>query len=199
MVRTLAILFLSIAACSDGEQASYMAVNHTEVTASAPAESEGERDSYFCGGETDVATVQRFFSDLEKALAQPGPAKRFNRFVGTQLTVTTNHGRPIYFNVEDLGSVTPGRITIEEWQEIHRRGERSLHGAGYRGCFMDHGKVWFEASEKHGFRLAGIAKNMPWVPFADGDSVRRWTLRTTAPLIRANVRFRPIADIAAAG
>ncbi len=64
--------------------------------------------------------------------------------------------------------MSPGRIGIEEWQEIHRRGERSLHGAGYRGCFMDHGKVWFEASEEHGFRLMGIAENMPWVPLADG-------------------------------
>jgi hypothetical protein len=105
-------------------------------------------------------------------LARPAPASRFNRFVASRFFVTDARGRTGRFNVEDVGSVSPGRISIEEWREIHRRGERSLQNAGYRGCFLDHGKVWFEASEKHGFQLIGIAKNMPWAPLAEPNVAR---------------------------
>ena len=167
MNRTLAVLCLSIGACSGGQEDSRAGAGQTTATPSVQNEA-GGRDSYSCGGETNLATVERYFSDLEKALAQSGSPRRFNRFVGTRLAVISSTGRPTYFTVSDVGSVTPGRITIQEWQEIHRRGERSLHNAGYRGCFMDHGKAWFEASEEHGFRLMGISKNMPWVPLASG-------------------------------
>ena len=170
MKRAFALLPLLIGACSDGRQASRAGANRAGVTPNV-ASARTPSDIYFCGGETDLATVRLYFADLAQALAQPGSTSRFNRFVRARFGVTDDRGETLYFNAKDVDSITPTRITIPEWREIQRRGERSLLSAGYRGCFMDHGKVWFEASEK-GFRLMGIAKNMPWVPLPESDVVR---------------------------
>jgi hypothetical protein len=171
MKHNALLVFLCIAACSDGQQRYRAGSDQTAATHKAPHEP-AQRDSHFCGGETDLATVERYFSDLEKTLAHPGPQSRFNRFVRPRYAVTDTHGQTLYFNVADVGSPTPAHITIPEWREIHRRGRRALNDAGYRGCFMDHGKIWFEASEEHGFRLAGIARNMPWIPLGADHSSR---------------------------
>lgn len=143
-------------------------------TAGANAESRNnpsEDEVVFCGGKTDVVTVERYFSELRDALAKPGPTKRFNAFVGPTFGTRSRSGRTLYFNVKDIGSVTPGRISIAEWREISRRSARSLNNAGWRGCFMDHGKVWFEGSEQGGFRLTLIAHDMAWVTPERGDAL----------------------------
>jgi hypothetical protein len=168
MKVALVLLALPIA-CSDGQQASRAGADQTNVIP-AVANAQAQPQSYSCGGTTDLATVERYFADLGQALAQPGLLSRFNRFVGAQFAVTPRRGPTLYFNLSDVGSVTPAYITVAEWREIHRRGERSLNGAGYRGCFMDHGKVWFEGSREDGLRLMGIARDMPWVPLAESRS-----------------------------
>lgn len=162
MNRALVIFLLSMGACSEGQPTSGAGVVQNTVTGSDPDQS-AQPDTYSCGGETDFATVERYFSDLEKALALPGPKTQFNQFVMPQLTVRNRLGQTLDFNVEEIGSVTPSRVSVQDWREIVRRGERGLLGAGWRGCFFDSGKVWFQADGEHGFRLAGIAKDMPWV------------------------------------
>lgn len=169
MKHNVVLLLLSIGACSDGPQSSHTGAAQAVTARKAPHEP-AQRDSYYCGGETDLATVERYFADLGRALAQSGPGSRFNRFVRTRFAVTDRRGRTVYFKLEDVGSATPAYITVSEWREIQRRGERSLRGAGYRGCFMDHGRVWFEGSQEDGLRLHGIARNMPWAPPAGRDS-----------------------------
>lgn len=139
------------------------------TSAQAPASSREQVVS--CGGETGVATVERYFSDLRRALRNSAPRTRFNAFVDNTFCVRNARGRTLYFNVRGVGSVTPGRISIQEWREISRRGARSLQNAGWRGCFMDHGKVWFEGSREHGFRLTLIARDMPWVAPVQGDAL----------------------------
>lgn len=171
MKHALTLLLLNIGACSDGQVTSRSGRGQSGATHAVPAQS-AQGESYFCGGETELATVERYFSELEKALVQPGLLSRFNRFVAPRIALTDSRGRTINISVKDVGAVTPGRISVQEWREIQRRGRRSLHDAGYRGCFMDHGKVWFEASQEHGFRVVGIAKNLLWVPLAEGRSVR---------------------------
>jgi len=148
-----ALLLLSVASTSDQAPASW------------------REQAVFCGGETDVATVERYFSDLRRALTNSNPGTRLNAFVGNRFGVRNARGRTLYFNVRDVGSVTPGRISIQEWREISRRGARSLQNAGWRGCFMDHGKIWFEGSREHGFRLTLIARDMPWVAPVQGDAL----------------------------
>ena len=139
--------------------------------ASAQAPASSPEQAVYCGGETDVATVERYFSDLRRALRNSAPRTRFNAFVRNTFGVRSVRGRTLYFNVGDIGSVTPGRISIREWREISRRGARSLQGAGWRGCFMDHGKVWFEGSRENGFRLTLIAQDMPWVEPVRGNAL----------------------------
>ena len=124
-----------------------------------------------CGGTTTLAAVERYFLDLLRALATPGPPARFNRFVSDRFRIRDGRGRTLTFNLSEVGSVTPGRISIREWQEISRRGAESLRGAGYRGCFLDHGKVWFEGGMANAFGLTLIAKDMPWEEPERGDVV----------------------------
>lgn len=135
----------------------------------APPERARTESPVFCGGETDVAIVRRWFSDLRDALAKPGPSRRFNKFVASRFSVRNSHGRSVYFDVSDVGSVTPRYITVRDWKEISRRGFSSLKSAGWRGCFMGAGKAWFEGSRGDGFRLAGIARDMPWGQPEKGD------------------------------
>jgi hypothetical protein len=99
--------------------------------------------------------------------------RRFNTFVDATFGVRSRSGRTLYFNVKDVGSVTPGRITVAEWREISRRGARSLNNAGWRGCFMDAGKVWFEGSKESGFRMTLLARDMPWSKPEKGDALPR--------------------------
>ena len=139
--------------------------------ASAQAPASAREQVVFCGGETDAATVERYFSDLRRVLTSSAPRTRFNVFVHDRFGVRNARGRTLYFNLSDVGSVSPGRINIEEWREISRRGARSLQNAGWRGCFMDHGKVWFEGSREHGFRLTLIARDMPWVAPVQGNAL----------------------------
>lgn len=123
-----------------------------------------------CGGITDVATVERYFADLRLALAQAGPKRPFNKLVADEFGVRSKRGYyTLYSNTRDVVSVTPSRITLQEWREISRRGSRSLQNAGWRGCFLDNGKVWFVGSKKVGFRLTLISKDMPWVAPVEGD------------------------------
>lgn len=139
----------------------------------APSEPKSERpiEQIYCGGVTDVATVERYFADLRDALAKTGPKTRFNEFVDDEFGVRNSQGRTLYFKVRDVGSVTPGRIAVREWREISRRGAQSLQSAGWRGCFMDLGKVWFEGSKEGGFRLTLIARDVSWRKPEKGDVV----------------------------
>ena len=140
-------------------------------SADAQAQASPDGSAVYCGGVTDVATVERYFSDLRQALARSAPKTRFNGFVDGTFGVRSSRGHTLYFKVKDIGSVTPGRISIQEWREISRRGARSLQNAGWRGCFMDHGKVWFEGSVEGGFRLTLISRDMPWAKPEMGDAL----------------------------
>jgi hypothetical protein len=128
-------------------------------------------NAVFCGGQTDVATVERYFSDLRQALAKPGSKARFNMFANEEFGIRDKRGRTLYFKVSDIGSVSPAYIKLREWKEISRRGARGLENAGWRGCFMDLGKVWFEGSKEDGFRLTLIARDMPWRKPEKGDAL----------------------------
>lgn len=129
------------------------------ASASAPR---SDKEVFYCGGETSIAEVALYFERLETALAESGPRNRFNQFVADRFGVTDASGRVLWFTLNDFGSITPGRITLEEWQHIKDRGPARLEDAGWRGCFMDHGKVWFEADEKAGFKLRSINRDMDW-------------------------------------
>jgi hypothetical protein len=129
------------------------------------------RAAVYCGGKTDVATVEAYFTGLQRALDEGGHRTRFNQFVASRFGVRTERGRTLYFKVTDIGAVTPSRITIGEWKEISRRGARSLQNAGWRGCFLDNGKVSFEGSKEKGFGVTLISKDMRWVTPEKGDAL----------------------------
>lgn len=57
---------------------------------------------------------------------------------------------------------TPPKISMEDWKEIYRRGERNLVSAGWRGCFLSNGKAFFEVGESGYLRLVSFNRTMAW-------------------------------------
>jgi hypothetical protein len=137
-------------------------VSSLGAVASASSSRSGN-ELFYCGGETTNAEVASYFEKLEKALSENGPKNRFNQFVADRFGVTDSGGRTLRFALKDFNSITPGRITIGDWERIRDRGPARLEGAGWRGCFMDHGKVWFEADGQSGLKLKLIARDIDWV------------------------------------
>ncbi|WP_086735400.1 hypothetical protein [Erythrobacter colymbi] len=137
----------------------------TGLALASSANSAGTGDEpIFCGGETTRAEAQAYFVRLDKALAADASKSRFNAFVAPIFGVTDARGRHLYFRRADFNSVTPGRIRIEEWRQISARGLKALRNAGWRGCMMSHGKVWFETSETNGLELKGFNRTLAWDP-----------------------------------
>ncbi len=123
------------------------------------------RDEVFhCGGETTRGKVERYFVRLKSALRATGPKSRFNEFVAPRFVITDERGRTLYFDLEDFNSITPGRIPLSDWQEISARGASEVDPIGWRGCMMNHGKVWFESDETKGIHLRGFDRSRPWEP-----------------------------------
>lgn len=131
--------------------------------ATASSEKQSNSEVFYCGGETTRAAVELYFVNLRSALAENSPKSRFNQFVADRFGVRDTRGKTLWFDLKDFHSVTPGRIARDEWRQISNRGQDGLEDAGWRGCFLDHGKVWFEADAQSGFKLKSIAKDMPWV------------------------------------
>lgn len=119
-------------------------------------------DVVSCGGETTQAAIELYFANLRSALSEAGPDRRFNRFVRERFGIRSEQGKALWFDLADFNAITPGKITRDEWQEIRNRGPHKLENAGWRGCFLDHGKVWFEATEETGLKLTWISRDMPW-------------------------------------
>jgi hypothetical protein len=120
----------------------------------------GSNKIFRCGGETDPATVQKYFSDLQFALRHHEDANTFNKFVHDNFS-TIKRGRYLRFNLRDVGAVTPSRIGLNDWKSMAERGSAKLEGVGYRGCMFDNGKVWFEGDGTK-FKLIGINHDLPW-------------------------------------
>lgn len=118
----------------------------------------------YCGGETTRGEVERYFARLKVALRETGPKSRFNEFVAPKFLVTSERGRTLYFDLEDFNSITPSRIPLSDWQEISARGPNQIEDLGWRGCMMNHGKVWFESNETRGLELKGLNRSMAWEP-----------------------------------
>jgi len=117
---------------------------------------------FFCGGETTQAEVDRYFARLKTAIKASSPKNRFNEFVAPKFRITNERGRTLVFNLEDFNSITPGRIPLKDWQEISARGPDQVENMGWRGCMMNHGKVWFESNETKGLELKGLNRSMVW-------------------------------------
>ena len=159
----LIVALACLTSCSEDRSASLAPIDTGQAEISQPEQHLMGHDVIYCGGETTQANVDLYFANLSLALTETSPESRFNRFVADRFSVRDAQGKELWFDLKDFNSIVPGRITLEEWQRISDRGSDELNPAGYRGCFMDHGKVWFDANEQTGFKLRSIAKDMDWV------------------------------------
>lgn len=138
--------------------------NETEE-AGQPVTTSAQRSQdevFTCGGTTTRSVVDRWFADLETALAATGSDHLFDNLVRREFSIREAQGTVRRYDIASVDAVTPDIISSDEWRQISLRGPDKLKDAGWRGCFLDNGKVWFEASEENGFRLTVIARDMPW-------------------------------------
>lgn len=160
------VLMLALAACSGSPEADPQSPKSDPAQARAqpvPAEQTAPDDEpFFCGGETTQAKAEEFFADLRQALSSEDGPSKFNRFVAPRFWVTRGE-QSIYYDLADFNSVTPRFITIEDWEAIDERGLEVMGVGGWRGCSMDHGKVWLDAYGEDGILLKGINHDLEWV------------------------------------
>jgi len=114
----------------------------------------------YCGGETTQGELQAYFASLRDGLAADYQSSFFDRFVGDQFSVI-RHDKRVVYNRAEFAAVTPRFLSRKDWSMIAMRGATGLRQAGWRGCFLDNGKVWFEAGER-GLRLVTINHDLAW-------------------------------------
>ena len=116
-----------------------------------------------CGGDMPKGTMSAWFARLEHHLetsSAPVPLEFY-----TDVVALTQADRTLRFRTADMGPQAVRLPTLEEWREISRRGVRSLHDAGYRGCYFSTGKAWFNTNFADGrFGLAGFDRDREWTP-----------------------------------
>lgn len=116
---------------------------------------------FTCGGTTTRSVVERWFADLESALAASGEDHLFDNLVRQKFSVREAQGGVRRYDLASVDRITPDIISWEEWRQISITGPDQLKDAGWRGCFIDSGKMWFEASTENGFRLTSISRDLP--------------------------------------
>ena len=160
------IFALTLAACSAAPEADEEASASEAVEAPASTSSEVQSaagsEAFFCGGETTREQAAQFFADLDSALKSGDSGEQLNALVTSQFTVIEDDTAANH-DISGAGTVTPSLVTRDNWEAINARGLSELESVGYRGCMMDHGKVWFEASEGGPLKLKSINRNMDWV------------------------------------
>lgn len=115
----------------------------------------------YCGGELPEGAVAAYFDRLARHLERSDEPVPLDFYA--DVVTLTEGGRTLSFRVKDVGPQAERLPTLADWREISRRGEGSLHPAGYRGCFFSAGKAWFETNYPDGrFALSGFDKDMPW-------------------------------------
>lgn len=113
----------------------------------------------FCGGEAKPGAIGAYFHRLAGHLASSDQAVPMT-FYAERFGVRSDGVRRVFPRPE-MGDGARALPSLEDWREISRRGPRELESAGYRGCFLAHGKVWFE-TDGDVVALTSFDKDMPW-------------------------------------
>ena len=114
----------------------------------------------FCGGEAGPGEIDAYFTRLAAHLAtsaDPVPMEFYGESFGVH-----SSDRSLRYRRSDMRAGARALPSVEDWREISRQGHAELQGAGWRGCFLAHGKVWFEADGRGGFAMTSFDKAMPW-------------------------------------
>jgi len=132
MMRILAILAVVFLVGCDDERSDRLDAVSSSYAPTAPE---------FCGGQAGPGVIEGYFRTLAAALSEEGTSI------------------PLAFYDARLGA--GDRPSRADWHEISRRGAAALQEAGWRGCFLASGKVWFEA-DGDSFVLKRFDPAMPW-------------------------------------
>ncbi|RZI98518.1 MAG: hypothetical protein EON90_13070 [Brevundimonas sp.] len=128
--------------------------------AAAAPPAEAEQPVEYCGGDMPVGTMDAYFARLARHLStssEPVPLSFYDDHIGI-----LEDGREVWFRTADMGPQARRLPSLEDWREISRRGAKSVHGAGYRGCFLSSGKAAFQAGFDGEFGLSSFDKDRPW-------------------------------------
>jgi hypothetical protein len=115
----------------------------------------------YCGGDVKAGSIEAFYQRLADHLAASKAAVPMD-FYDEMFSVISDDRR-LLFRREEMGAGAKALPSLDDWREISRQGPQAIHDAGWRGCYIAHGKVWFEADGET-FSLKGFNKDMTWNP-----------------------------------
>jgi hypothetical protein len=119
------------------------------------------QDYSFCGATTTKERIDEYFDQLARFLETPGDRSRLRSLIGEHVVVVES-GRSRTVPASVFVEARPYLISVADWAEISRRGEPRLVGAGWRGCFLSHGKAAFEVDEGGHLHLSSFNLDMTW-------------------------------------
>lgn len=114
----------------------------------------------YCGGEAGLGEIDAYFTRLATHLdtgSEPVPME----FYGETFSVRSENRR-LNYRRTDIRPGSRALPSLEDWRAMSRQAPGALQDAGWRGCFLAHGKAWFEADGRGGFGLTSFDKTMPW-------------------------------------
>ena len=156
MRRTALACLLSVLAVVGCDERAPEPVAKRPADLSPPAEA---AVPLHCGGEAAPGAIDAYFRRLAEHLAtgdDPVPMTFYAERFGV-----IDDGRRLSFRREEMGAGARALPSRKDWEEISRRGRDELEPAGYRGCMIAHGKVWFE-SVGDTVALIAFNKEMAW-------------------------------------
>lgn len=154
LVLLLVVSTLLVAGCEDRAQQEPK-VSPSKIT-STPMQ-----PLKYCGGDVKAGSIEAFFQRLADHLAASEAAVPMDLYDETFSVISDD--RRLVFRRQEMGAGARALPSRDDWREISRQGLQGIHDAGWRGCFIAHGKVWFEADGET-FSLKGFNKDMPWNP-----------------------------------
>lgn len=115
-----------------------------------------------CGEIVELKVVSKLLSrlgDVARAERITDEDKDIFRF---PLTIKTG-GKSKSISFQQIRDDTESYISFEDFRHIAGTRADDVQSGGYRGCFLAHGKVWFELpADGNNLQLMSFDKDMKW-------------------------------------
>ena len=133
----------------------------SKTPAAVPTQEVEAQNYSLCGATTSTQRISEYFRQINVLLERSRDPDILRKLVADAVIIVED-GRSRSVSADDM--VEQGLISTEDWAEISRRGEPRLISAGWRGCFLSHGKAFFEVDEDGHLRLASFDLDAAWDP-----------------------------------
>jgi hypothetical protein len=117
----------------------------------------------YCGIELREGAVDRFIEHLDAELTNNSSNFiRYNNLFDDRVSFYYNGYRHLRLSSAEK-SYRGRMLTTEDWEEVLvRLRDGRLESAGWRGCMLANGKIWFQATEQGELKLSSANLEIDW-------------------------------------